>query len=459
VESKKLSRRDFLRLSTLTAAGAALAACGPAPTPEVVKEEVIVRETVVVEGESVEVEVEVEKVVTATPPPAEPVSIVYYDRTSDAPRWADAYNESHDDFTVEVEIQPPDTRYEQLIAAIMAGNAPDVIGLDCVQVGRFAQLSALVPLDDLLSADIKERYFQNLIETERHYGVFEGHLVGVPFWVDNSVCFYNKAMLEEVGGDPEAGIRSWDDHVVYGKACVEELEVFGFATGTVNEFLFGPWVWAQGGDFTDEEWTKSRCDEPPVRNMYQFARDIMNLHKITNDAPATDWGTMMQIFNSGQAMSQYMGGGQVGMIRSEFPDLWEVLGVSPIPGPEEGQISSFIGGNVASISTQTEHLNESVAFLTWATAEDDGMAVTGDVGFLPGCPSGLELDVYQKNWHIYEAFKEALEFGYPSGNDPRFDEVSLTPLNLAWEQSLLGEIPMDEIIETLHTTINGVLQR
>jgi ABC-type glycerol-3-phosphate transport system substrate-binding protein len=193
--------------------------------------------------------------------------------------------------------------------------------------------------------------------------------------------------------------------------------------------------------------------------MYQFARDIVTVDKITNDAPATDWGTMNNLFTGQQAMAVYNGGGMVGLVRSEFPDLFEVLGTCPIPGPEKGQISSFIGGNVASISTQSEHRDESLKFLLWATAEDDGMAVTGDIGFLPGCPSGLELDVYQKDWHLYKAFKDALEFGYPSGNDPRFDEVSLTPLNLAWEQSIIGELPMDEIINTLHTTINGVLQR
>ena len=36
---KRLSRRDFLRMSAVAAAGAALAGCGPAPTAEVIKEE------------------------------------------------------------------------------------------------------------------------------------------------------------------------------------------------------------------------------------------------------------------------------------------------------------------------------------------------------------------------------------------------------------------------------------
>jgi len=48
---ERLSRRDFLRFSAAAGAGAVLAACAPAAAPEVVT----VVETVIVEGESVEV--------------------------------------------------------------------------------------------------------------------------------------------------------------------------------------------------------------------------------------------------------------------------------------------------------------------------------------------------------------------------------------------------------------------
>ncbi len=425
------SRRDFLRSSALAVTGLTLAACAvPAGSSNT----------------------------EAGAPGAEQVSIRYYDRTNSAPEWADRYNEIQSAVHIEVEIQPPNTRYEQLVAAITADNSPDVIGLDCVQVGRFGQIGAITPLEDLIAADVQERYFQSLVTTERHYGVFEGHLLGVPFWVDNSVCFYNKRMLEEVGGDPEVGFQSWDDHVTYGQAIAEQ-DIFGFSTGTVNTFLFGPWVWAQDGDFTDEEWTRSRCDEPPVRNMLQFARDLQNTYQITNDAPATDWGTMAALFQNQQALAVYNGGGLIGVIRSEFPDLWEVLGTCPIPGPEAGQFSSFIGGNVASVSSKTQYQAEAVDFVVWATSSDEGMTVTGEVGYLPGCSAGLELATYQNDWNIYRAFGDALEFGSPSANDPRFDEVQLTPLNLAWAEALLNEKPMDEIVNVLHDTVNGVLQR
>ena len=73
MSGKKLSRRQFMCGLAMASGGAILAACQA--EPQVITEEVLVKETVVVETEG-ETIVE-ERVVTATPPPAEPVEVHY----------------------------------------------------------------------------------------------------------------------------------------------------------------------------------------------------------------------------------------------------------------------------------------------------------------------------------------------------------------------------------------------
>jgi multiple sugar transport system substrate-binding protein len=444
---RKLNRRQFLRASAGAAVGSLLAACAP--------------KTVVVEKkETVVVEKEVEKVVTATPPPKGKVKIVYYDRHSDCEVWAEPYNAMQDAVEVEVQIQPPGTRYEQLMAAITAGNAPDVIGLDCVQVGRFAQLGALAPLEDAIAKETLDLFFPNLINVEGHYGHYGGHIVGVPFWVDNSVCFYNKTFLEEAGGDPEAGIRSWDDYINYGKAAVEagHIGMSMLGSGGGIEFLYWPWIWAQGGDICNEDWTASTVDSPEVMNTFKFIRDMVTVHQVTNDAAATQWSEAFALFTSQKAMACHQGGGGVGVIRSEFPELWDVLGVCPIPGAKEGQKSSFIGGNVASMSMQSQEKEAALDFLVWVTASDDGIGVTGELGFLPGCPHGIDLPVYQKDPEIYEAYREGLTTGWPSSNNPHYDEVMVV-LRVAFSDVALGEMPLEEIVDRAHGEVKRIVER
>ena len=57
MSGRQFTRRDFLKAATLTAAGTVLAACGPAPTAEVVEVEV---EKVITQEVQTEVEVEVD---------------------------------------------------------------------------------------------------------------------------------------------------------------------------------------------------------------------------------------------------------------------------------------------------------------------------------------------------------------------------------------------------------------
>jgi len=71
MDTKGLTRREFLRGAALASAGLAAAACGPAPTPQIVEKEVVVEKPVV---ETVVVEKEV--VVTPTPAPTAAPTVV-----------------------------------------------------------------------------------------------------------------------------------------------------------------------------------------------------------------------------------------------------------------------------------------------------------------------------------------------------------------------------------------------
>ncbi len=445
----KVTRRLLLRNALIAASGLVAAACQPQggagqPAAEPTKAPAQQPTT---------------QPASPTKAPAAPVEIVYYDRTTSAPKWADAYNAAQSKVKVSVQIQPPNTRYEQLVAQITAGNAPDVIGLDCVQVGRFAQLSALVPLGDLVSKQVLDSYFPQLVKTPHHFGTFGGQLLGLPFWLDLSVLFYNKALLQQAGGDPEAGIRSWDDYITYGKKVTKGDTVgFSIAQCLSSGFIGLPWIWAQGVDIFDKDFAKATINTPEVIATLQFLRDLVTVHKVTNDALGTDWNTMTSIFTGGKALIVHQGGGLVGLARKEFPELWKVLGTCPIPGPKPGQKSSLIGGNVISMSTQSKKREQALDFMVWATASEAGMAVTGDVGYMPGCPKGLDLPIYKKDWAVYKTFKEALEYGYPIWNHPRNDEFG-SPRSDAYCAAVRGERPIAEIAAEWERRTNEIIQR
>ena len=155
MEKRKLNRRDFLRLSATAATGAVVAACAPA-TPIVIEKEVIrevpVEKAVVVEKEvpkevikEVVKEVPVEKIVKQTvvvekevvkaPLPVEKVKLRLQTREPEMAEeekllWDELYprfREQNPHIEVEYLPMPPDFT-EKIIAAAVAGNAPDIFG-------------------------------------------------------------------------------------------------------------------------------------------------------------------------------------------------------------------------------------------------------------------------------------------------------------------------------------------
>jgi ABC-type glycerol-3-phosphate transport system substrate-binding protein len=139
MEKRKLKRRDFLRLSAAAATGTVLAACQPA-APQIVE----VEKPVVIEKEVIK-EVPVEKVVQQTvvvekevvkaPPPAEKVKLRHQTREPEMAEeeqllWNEMYPRFHEQNPhIEVEYLPmPPDFTQKIIAAAVAGNAPDIFG-------------------------------------------------------------------------------------------------------------------------------------------------------------------------------------------------------------------------------------------------------------------------------------------------------------------------------------------
>lgn len=153
MNSKGLSRREFLRMSILTAAGAALAGCQPAE-PEVISE--VVKETVEVEVEVAVKETQLVEV-TAEPAAAEPAQIrlsAWGDVTDKEVYEAIVADLAAEDPTVLATVeQYPGGYYDKIQANFAAGTAADVLYFQGWSWQPFADNGVLFPLTDFIDMD------------------------------------------------------------------------------------------------------------------------------------------------------------------------------------------------------------------------------------------------------------------------------------------------------------------
>jgi multiple sugar transport system substrate-binding protein len=190
-----------------------MAACGPTPTPQVIKETVVVEKEVQVEVTK-EVPVEVTKVVEV---PAEPMekTVVEFWTTDNEEERVDVYEAVAARFMaehpeIEVRIVPiEEAGVSQRIATALAANRlPDIVRMGVERVAAFAA-------DEILDEDAAEAVIASIGEDDFRTGPLQmvtnpatGKRSAVPFdgWIQ--AAWYRADMFEEAGLNPPV---SWED--------------------------------------------------------------------------------------------------------------------------------------------------------------------------------------------------------------------------------------------------------
>jgi multiple sugar transport system substrate-binding protein len=202
MQTKRLNRRDFLRLSALTAAGAALAGCtcppaGPAE-PAVVT----------VETEK-EVEVKVTtppEVVEVTVPPEGPVDIRWFiglgtgskpEEIEPENRFVEYFNTVQSSIVLTPEIVDNEVAFDTLKTEIAAGNPPDLVGPVGVR-GTNEFKGSFLDLRDYISAYDMSDFVEGAI---KGWTMPDDGLIGLPIGVYPSALFVNYDLFDEAGLD------------------------------------------------------------------------------------------------------------------------------------------------------------------------------------------------------------------------------------------------------------------
>ena len=232
VPRRKYSRREMLRLVGLGTLGAIAASCAsqPAPTAETIVEtvvveqpvEVVIKETVIVEGEVQEREV----VVTATPPPLEghitmapggymPTESMEWSETNTTPTnmlaiLIEEYQELHPGMEIELIQPPPGEGFsrEYIVTSMVADTMPDIIYqctrdlVEEIKKGWWIPFDPSLDLPNLYtpagepgSARWIDSFWEVPFEASR---IFGAHYT-LNFDIVSTMMFYNKDIFEEVG--------------------------------------------------------------------------------------------------------------------------------------------------------------------------------------------------------------------------------------------------------------------
>lgn len=386
MDSRTLSRRQFLRISAMTAAGSLAAAC-VTTVPQVT-------------GQAVE---------EAGPAPAASGELKtwVFPLTENDQDWLwtpmmETFNKEYPDIKVDIELLPWGGRREKMLTAFAAGQAPDIAYVNTDTISLFGTRDVLVALDDLISKEEWDDYPEAMTQ-----GIsWEGKRLMIPtlFIVTGHVA--NKALLEEIGWDPENPPFTWDDLQQAGDmARKKDYFLTDWNTWSWGDFV--NLVWQAGGTCLNEEATESLLDSQPGIDATAFVTDMFKNEWVPREgavgsAEESDALSMSYFFQNQQLI---VNGNPtiIDQVSRQAPDM-EIALVETWKGKEQAQNVSSGAWGIFKTTQYQQAATEWIKFMIRPENQGFYCSVTG---FSPPRESAV------KYWTVDPLMREFVKLHLP----------------------------------------------
>lgn len=301
-----LSRRDFLRLTTMTAASAVVVACAPAAQ-------------VPAAGGN------------AAPAVAgDAVTLTIFDFGGDADKkiYADAharFKEKHGNVTIVDNFTPVSTWSEysnKIVTQVAGGQSPDIVNIAIEGARLLVSKNILAPLSEIIAADDSAKELTDDVHPALSAPFnIDGKTWYIPHSWNNMVIYFNTKIFADAGLELPKEDWTWDDFLELAMKLTTgegDKKVFGFGIPYFN-FGLTPWLLTNSTYQLSDDWTKSNLNDPKVIEAVSFVRDLVHKHGVSPSVEGTDTGNL---FVSGRlAMSGWGHWPIQGFIANNFKDF------------------------------------------------------------------------------------------------------------------------------------------
>jgi len=266
--NKKISRRDFLRIAGIAAAGSVVAACTPT-----------------VESPTATAVPAAATTAPAVPTVMKPQTVKVGILANNAQGLQDILAKA--DFTkktgITVEIvnrtDTKETELARLASAFQAGTSPyDVIDFEDELTTSFSRAGYMVPLDDVIPAEVWNDFSPAMLDYTKVWSAYKGetfriiHNWEMPYW------FYRKDWFDAKGTSIP---KTWEDVGAMGKVFTDEANNVwatedGLIKGAFLNVYLG-WITLQAGGNAFEL-------GEPYKVALQYIYDLMYTHNSLNPA-------------------------------------------------------------------------------------------------------------------------------------------------------------------------------
>lgn len=236
------------------------------------------------------------------------------------------YESLHPDVDVVWEDVPWDVLIQKLMAAVAAGDPPDVVNLNMSWSLDLAAQGVLLPVNDLLPKKVLDQYFTSMLD-----GISTGgKIYGLPWYSAADVNFYNVEIFKKAGLDPKYPPRTWDEVLAYSVIIKEKTGKYG----VLPTILQDPQVMFEwdGLPILSSDKKKAAFDtleHAQVLNKWATMYKLGYLPK--GLVEGGEWTKATELYQSGELAMLITGPQFVDRVRDNAPDVYKISDVGPVP--------------------------------------------------------------------------------------------------------------------------------
>ena len=279
------------------------------------------------------------------------------------------YNKTHKN-QVTLTVVPNDDYVAKVGAAAGSKGLPDLFAADIVYVPNWVKQG----LFQDISKNVDGLSFKDSVnQGHLKAGTVDGKEYVLPFVLDLSMLFWNKALFKEAGLDPDKGPATLEEYAADAKKiqALNKKGVYGTATGLncggCLVFTWFPSIWAAGGQVMNSDGTKAQFASDQSTKVLDIWRDLWKSGAVLPSSKDEAGPTWTAGFTEGK----------VGLMLYPATLLSSTkfdVGVAGIPGPGGGA-STFVGGDGIGISKDSKKAAQAWNFLNWMMSEDAQVGV------------------------------------------------------------------------------------
>ena len=281
----------------------------------------------------------------------------------------DLWNSTHDD-KIGITVIPDNQMVTKLATGVQSGDVPDIISFDLIYMPDFMRAGFLEDLtaqlkDDPNQAKVAKAYLD--------LATFDGKLYGTGFTPDVSILLYNKGLFKKAGLDPDKPPTTLAQIHDYAKKIrAVSSDVYGYyfsgSCPGCNIFTMAPLMWASGATLLPKVSGDPILEGEGVKDVLSLFHDMWTEGDIPADAQSDTGNNFQAVFETGKIGMQGSGGFAIASLKKNHPEI--DFGIAALPCVKEGQVSSFVGGDVVAIPKGSKNADIALQFIKWELTDD-----------------------------------------------------------------------------------------